>query len=159
MVSPVGKLLICACPEGVTGIHFEDRWSPSMLTEDRIDGGAVALLAQARSELGAYFDGTLRTFTIPCVLEGTAFQRSVWRALRQVPFGEVTSYAAVATRIGEPNAFRAVGAANARNPVPIIIPCHRVIGSNGSLTGFGGGLPRKQWLLEHEGAVSGRLVS
>jgi methylated-DNA-[protein]-cysteine S-methyltransferase len=159
MVSPVGKLLICACPEGVTSVHFEGRWSSSMLTEDRPDSGAVALLAQARSELAAYFAGTVRTLSIPCVLEGTAFQRSVWHALRQIPFGEVTSYADIATRIGKPNACRAVGAANGQNPIPIIIPCHRVIGSNGSLTGFGGGLPRKQWLLEHEGAVSGRLVS
>src|SRR4029079_15469667 len=102
----------------------------------------------------AYFDGRLREFDVPLSLHGTDFQLRVWHALCEIPFGQTISYAELARRLGKPQAMRAVGAANGRNPVSIIVPCHRVVGSTGSLTGFGGGLPRKRWLLDHEGAVS-----
>lgn len=159
MMTPIGELLITAHPEGVSGISFAGRWSASTLPVQSDDADSLALLKRARAELGAYFDGTLQLFSVPCFLEGTDFQKTVWTALRRIPFGEVTSYTSIAERIGNRKAVRAVGAANGQNPVPIIIPCHRVIGADGSLTGFGGGLERKQWLLEHEGALTGRLIS
>jgi methylated-DNA-[protein]-cysteine S-methyltransferase len=97
----------------------------------------------------------LTEFDLPLELEGSDFQRRVWNELLEIPYGETASYAELARRVGKPTAFRAVGLANGRNPVAIIVPCHRVIGSSGKLTGYGGGLPRKTWLLEHEGAYSG----
>jgi len=98
-----------------------------------------------------YFAGTLHAFDLPLAPRGTPFQLAVWNALLEVPWGETISYAELARRVGKPSAVRAVGAANGANPIPVIIPCHRVIGSNGSLTGYGGGIERKQWLLAHEG--------
>lgn len=105
------------------------------------------LLREAALQLDAYFDGRLRTFSLPLAPEGTAFQQDVWRVLEAIPYGETLSYADVADRVGRPTAVRAVGAANGRNPIPIIIPCHRVIGSSGKLVGFGGGLDAKRALL------------
>ena len=103
------------------------------------------------SSLAAYFEGDMRALDrIPVVIDGTPFQNKVWKALRRIPVGETMSYGALAKKIGEPKAMRAVGLANGSNPIAVVVPCHRVIGSNGSLTGFGGGLPRKKWLLEHE---------
>lgn len=107
----------------------------------------TAILRQLR----AYFAGELREFDIPLLLEGTAFQKRVWKNLQNIPYGETISYGELAKRIGDPKAVRAVGAANGQNPIPIIVPCHRVIGSNGSLTGFGGGIENKKKLLELEG--------
>lgn len=159
MMTPIGEILISARSEGLSGIYFEGQWSPATLRSESGDERALAFVRCARAELGAYFDGTLSVFSVPCFLQGTSFQESVWAALQSIPFGEVVSYRAIADRVGNRKAVRAVGAANGQNPVPIIIPCHRVIGSDGSLTGFGGGLERKQWLLEHEGALTGRLVS
>jgi methylated-DNA-[protein]-cysteine S-methyltransferase len=92
-------------------------------------------------------------FDLPLVFEGTAFQKRVWNLLRDIPYGTTTSYGTLARRLGDPHATRAVGAANGQNPIPIIVPCHRVVGSRGELTGFGGGIDRKRWLLEHEGAL------
>ena len=107
----------------------------------------------ARTRLDEYFAGDLRALDgIPVATAGTAFQREVWAALRSIPAGRTTSYGALAAAIGRPAAVRAVGLANGSNPIGIIVPCHRVVGANASLTGYGGGLPRKQWLLEHEGA-------
>jgi methylated-DNA-[protein]-cysteine S-methyltransferase len=104
-----------------------------------------------REELSEYFAGKRRTFTIPLAPKGTPFQLAVWNALLEIPYGATTSYSELAFRIGKPSAVRAVGAANGANPIPVIIPCHRVIGANGSLTGYGGGIERKQWLLALEG--------
>ena len=116
-------------------------WSPDI---------ELAPLAIAMDELRRYYAGERLTFTCPLDLHGTTFQTQVWQALCDIPFGETRSYGDVARAIGRPKAVRAVGAANGANPVPIIIPCHRVIGSNGTLTGYGGGLPVKSWLLELE---------
>ena len=113
--------------------------------------GTDSLLDEARRQLTAYFAGRLRAFDLPLAPNGTDFQRRVWVELTKIPFGTTVSYGELARRLSNAAAVRAVGAANGRNPIPIIVPCHRVIGSNGSLTGFGGGLPRKQWLLRHEG--------
>jgi methylated-DNA-[protein]-cysteine S-methyltransferase len=110
-----------------------------------------AALEPAARQLAAYFAGERTSFDMPLDLHGTEFQRRVWQALLAIPFGETTSYGEIARRIGAPSAVRAVGGAVGRNPISIVVPCHRVVGSNGSLTGFGGGLDRKRWLLSHEG--------
>jgi methylated-DNA-[protein]-cysteine S-methyltransferase len=110
-----------------------------------------ALPATVVSQLADYFSGRRKTFDLELAPRGTPFQRAVWSALCAIPYGDTISYAELAHRIGKPAAVRAVGAANGANPIPVIIPCHRVIGSNGSLTGYGGGIERKQWLLAHEG--------
>jgi len=116
-------------------------------------GPASALLTRARRQLAEYFARTRTTFDVPLDPAGSAFQRRVWDALRAIPYGTTLSYSELARRLGDPRATRAVGAANARNPIPIIVPCHRVVGASGQLTGFGGGLDRKRWLLEHEGVL------
>ena len=115
-----------------------------------------AALRAARRQLREYFDGGRRAFDLPLAPEGTAFQQQVWEALRRIPYGETISYGALARRIGKPAAARAVGAANGRNPLAIVVPCHRVIGAGGALTGYGGGLPVKQTLLALERRVAGQ---
>jgi methylated-DNA-[protein]-cysteine S-methyltransferase len=131
-----------------------------------LDGGAAALSGSgwrrddapfrgAIEQLRAYFDGERTTFALPLRMSGTPFQRMVWDALLTIPFGTTISYAEQARRIGRPEATRAVGAANGRNPIAIIVPCHRVIGSSGMLTGYGGGLMLKEWLLNHESSMRG----
>jgi methylated-DNA-[protein]-cysteine S-methyltransferase len=158
MPSPVGELLLGAADEGLTCIRF-DREGEGHRPADgwrRADGGrASRVLADARAQLAAYFAGELSRFDLPLAAHGTPFQERVWSALRGIAFGEAISYAELARRIGDPSSVRAVGHANGRNPLPVIVPCHRVIGSDGSLTGFGGGIERKRWLLEHEGALQG----
>jgi methylated-DNA-[protein]-cysteine S-methyltransferase len=119
-------------------------------TSDPGSEDGVRWLDQAERELDEYFGGDRVDFEILCRPVGTEFQRSVWAALQRIPFGHTTTYGALAEQIGRPSAQRAVGAANGANPIPVIIPCHRVIGSSGSLVGFGGGLHRKRWLLGHE---------
>ena len=111
------------------------------------------VLRETHAQLDDYFAGKRRTFDLPLAPRGTEFQCGVWHTLAMIPYGETISYAQLATRVGKPSAMRAVGAANGRNPLPIVLPCHRVIGSDGSLTGFGGGLPTKQFLLSLEGAL------
>ena len=114
--------------------------------------GSSAMLKMAVEQLAAYFAGTRTTFELPLRPAGTAFQRQAWQALCAIPFGQTRSYAEQARAVGRPTATRAIGAANGRNPIAIIVPCHRVIGSDGSLTGYAGGEPVKRWLLNHEGA-------
>jgi methylated-DNA-[protein]-cysteine S-methyltransferase len=113
------------------------------------------LLVEACAQLSDYFAGRLQAFALPLSPGGTAFQRAVWDELVRIPYGTTASYGGVAARVGRPRAVRAVGAANGRNPLAIIVPCHRVIGSDGGLTGYGGGLPTKRWLLAHELAHAG----
>lgn len=146
--SPVGTLLLTADKAGLRQILFPMRGravSPEReWTEDS------RLLAETVTQLRAYFAGELENFTVPLSPDGTPFQQKVWSELLKIPYGETTSYGELARRIGNPNASRAVGLANGSNPIPIIIPCHRVIGSNGKLTGYGGGLPIKEKLLALE---------
>ena len=149
---PVGPLLLAADKAGLRLIEFASPRHPVALGDDWVDGDS-AVLDAARVQLGEYFAGTRRTFDLPLAPRGTAFQRSVWSALGGIPYGATASYQALATRLGAPTATRAVGAANGRNPLPIVLPCHRVIGANGALTGFGGGLPTKAFLLRLEGAL------
>jgi len=147
--SPVGRLRVVATGEALARIDF--------LGGDpgRIDRAAKLppMLAKTLRELADYFDGRRREFSVPLAPAGTAFQRDVWDSLLAIPFGATTSYGEIARRIGRPSAVRAVGAANGANPIPIIIPCHRVVGSDGSLTGYGGGLDTKRLLLELEGII------
>jgi methylated-DNA-[protein]-cysteine S-methyltransferase len=114
-----------------------------------------AQLADARAQLSAYFNGELKEFSLPLAPEGTVFQHTVWSALRRIPYGSTTTYGALAAALGVPGAARAVGSANRLNPLAIVVPCHRVIGSDGRLTGYAGGLERKSFLLAHEARVRG----
>jgi methylated-DNA-[protein]-cysteine S-methyltransferase len=151
--SPVGRLRLTSDAAGLREIWFLGRQracddgAPGNLPED--DAGTT-VIAEAVRQLRAYFAGELREFDLPLAPRGTAFQLEVWHALTGVRYGETTSYGAIAAHIGRPRAVRAVGAANGANPLPIVVPCHRVIGSDGSLTGYGGGLPIKRALLALE---------
>ena len=147
--SPIGPLRLAASDTGLHAIEFEHQRHPVKRGTEWIEA-AHPLLTEAAHQLDEYFAGTRREFSLPLAARGTDFQREVWRALAAIPFGATCSYAQIATRLGRPTATRAVGAANGRNPLPIVVPCHRVIGANGALTGFGGGLPVKVWLLDHE---------
>ena len=143
MDSPVGRLLLARDDAGIAIISFDGAPLSDWTRSD-------ASFDDARSQLRAYFANELREFDLPLAPRGTSFQLDVWNALRAIPYGETRSYAQLAKTIGRPNAVRAVGAANGANPLPIVVPCHRVIGSNGSLTGFGGGLTAKRYLLDLE---------
>ena len=116
----------------------------------KTDTELPACMKECMRQLDEYFKGRRQKFSIPLLLEGTDFQKAVWRQLQKIPFGQTASYGDVARSVGSPKAFRAVGNANNKNPIPLIIPCHRVIGSDGKLVGFGGGIWRKEWLLDHE---------
>lgn len=146
--SPIGKLLLVASERGLRQIWFEGKAHKAALGADSREN-SIALRDTVR-QLRAYFAGELETFELNLVPEGTAFQQKVWSELLQIPYGETISYGELARRIGNPNASRAVGLANGSNPIPIIIPCHRVIGSAGKLTGYGGGLAIKEKLLALE---------
>ena len=145
--SPVGALKLVASDKGLTAILWENDKPGRVRLGDMIEDPDNAILIETERQLGAYFAGTLTAFTVPLDFAGTDFQKSVWHALLTIPFGETRSYAEIARQIGRPSAVRAVGAANGRNPISIIAPCHRVIGSNGALTGFAGGLAAKERLL------------
>ena len=147
--TPIDRLVVASDGSSIVGVWMANAEPDDRRWVDRC--GTASLIDEARRQLVAYFAGRLRTFDLPLAPNGTDFQRRVWSALREIPFGTTISYAELARRVSNSAAVRAVGAANGRNPIPIIVPCHRVIGSDGSLTGFGGGLPRKQWLLRHEG--------
>jgi AraC family transcriptional regulator of adaptative response/methylated-DNA-[protein]-cysteine methyltransferase len=156
MSSPVGTLIAASTPEGICLLEFADpqRLEPQMararaLFGDRMEGGA-AHLEQLERELAAYFEGTLRSFTVPLVIEGTPFQRRVWELLIEIPYGETRSYEQLALDLGDAGAIRAVGRANGHNRIAIVVPCHRVINKNGELGGYGGGLRNKRFLLELE---------
>jgi len=155
--SPVGELILTASETALKAVFFPVRRNRSApeagWVEDDGRGPAGALLAAVRRQLTEYFEGTRTTFDLPLDGTGSTFERRVWDLLRTIPYGATTSYGALARRLGDPRATRAVGAANGKNPIPIIVPCHRVLGVRGELTGFGGGLDRKRWLLEHEGAL------
>lgn len=139
--SPIGILRIHANDNGITALSLE---------QEQLHSDTHPHLTQAASQLEEYFTNKRTTFDLPLAINGTDFQRNVWQALQAIPFGHTASYADIASTINNPKAVRAVGSANNRNPLPIIIPCHRIIGKNGSLTGYAYGLEIKQWLLNHE---------
>ncbi|MBL9032058.1 MAG: methylated-DNA--[protein]-cysteine S-methyltransferase [Phycisphaerae bacterium] len=149
--SPIGTLVALA-DDALRALQFP-RATPHTPPADRSDPDAKRLLDLVQRQLDDYFAGTRRTFDLPLAPRGTPFQRAVWDALREIPFGTTLSYGALARRLGRPDAARAVGAANGANPIAIIIPCHRVSNAAGDLHGYGGGLGRKRWLLDHEQAI------
>lgn len=144
--SPVGFLEIVSTDEFITQINFLD----TNVSSPKDEGEMPEVLAQCIFELTEYFAGKRNEFTVAIKSEGTPFQQNVWKALMQIPYGQTLSYGELSKRLNNEKAVRAVGTANGSNPLPIIIPCHRVIGSNGKLIGYGGGLERKKWLLTHE---------
>ena len=158
----LGPMMAIACGEGLCLLEFTDR---RMLERElcelkrRMNGvilpGRSSFIDQAKTELEAYFSGNLKSFSLPLITPGTAFQQQVWEGLKTIPYGETRSYKAQSIALGNPKAIRAVASANGMNRLAIIIPCHRVIGSDGSLTGYAGGLARKEWLLEHEAKYRG----
>ncbi len=164
MTSPVGLLFLVQSDAGLRHLEFMDRksikrmisghatrypgatWEPSLLE-----------LKPVVEQLEAYFCGALETFSMPLDPVGSTFQTAVWNALLEIPYGETRSYGAIAKVIGQPRSARAVGLANNQNPIAIVVPCHRVVGANGALTGYGGGMPRKKWLLQLESRFKGRV--
>ena len=148
LATPIGELLLAGDDDALCLVGFPEGSMRKDPEPDWIYNEKP--FAAARQQLTEYFAGARREFDLPLKLSGTEFQMSVLRALQQIPYGETTSYAEIAERVGRPRAVRAVGAANGRNPIPIIVPCHRVIGSHGELTGFGGGLDTKEALLRLE---------
>ena len=155
--SPIGALLVTRDEGGVTGLDLPAARYPRRIGDDweRDD----AAFDDVRTQLNEYFAGTRQQFDLPLNAQGNAFQRAVWQTLSEIPYGETTSYGKVAASIGHPDGARAVGVANGQNPIPIIVPCHRVIGADGSLTGYGGGLPAKRWLLDHEARHAGLTLA
>jgi methylated-DNA-[protein]-cysteine S-methyltransferase len=165
MQSPIGLLSIVANDRAVVAIRWDtesdgrdpgahnpvDRKLCDDLTE--VATGEHEVLDRAIAQLTEYFDGTRSDFDLPLDPDGTDFQRQAWAALRRIPYGETISYGEQATMLGDKNKSRAVGAANGKNPIPIVVPCHRVVGGNGHLTGFAGGIETKAWLLDHERRV------
>lgn len=143
--SPIGLIEIKVTAGAITSLVFVE--------ETREEERPGPIVEEAIRQLSAYFDGTRRDFDLPISPQGTDFQRLVWQHLLDIPYGQIISYQDLAKAIGKPEAIRAVGAANGQNPISIVVPCHRVLGSDGSLTGYGGGLWRKEWLLKHEGAL------
>ena len=155
---PVGELVITASDTAITGVYFQtSRRGPPPTHQsgwvEAKEGPAAALLALARAQLEEYFAHTRTTFDLPLEALGSPFEHRVWNALRAIPYGTTTTYGALAKSLGDVRGTRAVGLANGKNPIPIIIPCHRVVGAKGELTGYGGGLETKRWLLENEGVL------
>jgi methylated-DNA-[protein]-cysteine S-methyltransferase len=146
-LSPIGPLEVSGVAGGIMSVAFVEK----RLRSDRHLPGCVEDCVR---QLDEYFKGTRKEFSLKLLPEGTPFQKQVWQELRRIPYGKAVSYGDVARAIGKPFAFRAVGNANNKNPIAIIVPCHRVIGSDGSLVGYGSGIWRKEWLLKHEGAKS-----
>lgn len=145
--SPLGSLRLVAEQGALKAIHFAD---PENIDSKQSDH---PLLANTVLQLGEYFDGKRQSFDLPLNPEGSEFQQEVWKALSEIPFGHTLTYLELAKKLGNPNSVRAVGRANGQNPIPIIIPCHRIIGAEGKLVGYSGGLENKKWLLRHEGVL------
>lgn len=154
MQSPVGTLTLVARGDGLAAVLWEEERENRVRLGELHRDDAHPILLRTACQLGEYFAGSRQHFDLPLDFVGTEFQRQVWAALLTIPFGETRSYSDIARQIGNPSAVRAVGAANGRNPISIIAPCHRVIGAGGGLTGFAGGLPAKQYLLALEGRQS-----
>jgi methylated-DNA-[protein]-cysteine S-methyltransferase len=146
--SPLGRLRLVATEAALVGVYFPDHRNAPVIEAREDEGHAV--LARAEGELAAYFAGSCARFSTPLAPRGTAFQREVWSALLTIPRGETRAYVDIARAIGRPAASRAVGAASGMNPISLFIPCHRVVGAGGALTGYAGGIESKRWLLDHE---------
>jgi methylated-DNA-[protein]-cysteine S-methyltransferase len=155
--SPIGSLMISSDGVALTGLYMGTPSKRPSMDQWQQDPN-VSPLRETAKQLSEYFSGQRRKFELPLKFNGTEFQQRVWNALTEIPFGETRTYSQLARQIGNPAACRAVGLANGKNPIAVIVPCHRVIGADGSLTGFGGGLPRKEWLLGHEGFAQMRTL-
>jgi methylated-DNA-[protein]-cysteine S-methyltransferase len=153
--TPIGRLTLVASDDGLAEIHFPNE--TGRRPDDAVDPDHPVLVETAR-QLEEYFAGDRTEFDLPLRPTGTPFQLDAWRALTKIPYGQTVSYGEQATRVGLPGRARAIGAANGQNPLPIVVPCHRVIGADGSLVGFGGGLEVKAWLLDHERRVAGETL-
>jgi methylated-DNA-[protein]-cysteine S-methyltransferase len=154
--SPIDPILLTSDGTSLTGVYMNVPKKNPRIGEDWVRSDDAAPFPEARRQLALYFEGRLTQFNLPLAVTGTPFQQQVWDELQAIPYGVTLSYGEVARRIGMPSASRAVGMANGRNPIGIIVPCHRVIGANGKLTGYGGGLPRKEALLAFEAAVAAK---
>ncbi len=151
--SPTGELLLMSDGNSLTDLHMTAGKYVPTTGQDWVRGKALPLFTQTKRELDAYFRGKLRAFTTPLAPRGTDFQKRAWIALTKIPYGETRTYGQQAQICGQPSAVRAIGAANGKNPIGIIVPCHRVIGANGTLTGYAGGLRNKEFLLKLEGIL------
>ncbi len=161
MDSPIGLLTLVTREGGLAGLYMtEHRHIPPQDTfGPRVTATDVPVLARTAEQLSAYFAGEVADFDIDLSTSGTPFQHRVWAALREIPYGATVSYGELAAVLGQPTASRAVGLANGKNPISIIVPCHRVVGANGSMTGYGGGIERKQWLLSFENGAQQPVLS
>jgi methylated-DNA-[protein]-cysteine S-methyltransferase len=148
--SPIQSLRLVSNGRSLLGLYMMSEKHLLAPQSDEVEDESVAPFSETKQQLTAYFSGTLTEFNLPLQMQGTVFQQRVWEVLKTIPYGTTMSYGELAQQIGQPKASRAVGLANGRNPLSIVVPCHRVIGANGTLTGYGGGLERKQWLLNHE---------
>ena len=155
--SPVGLLRLVASKRGLLAVAWQDEIASRKPPNDMVENPRRPILKRAARQIAEYFAGKRTGFDLPLDLRGSPFQITVWRSLGEIPYGKTLSYSQQAALIGRPKAARAVGRANGRNPTPIVLPCHRVVGADGSLAGFGGGLARKFYLLRHEGALDGVL--
>jgi AraC family transcriptional regulator, regulatory protein of adaptative response / methylated-DNA-[protein]-cysteine methyltransferase len=164
LTTPLGDMLAAEYNEKLCLLDFSDCSGKKHMAELEKYYGEKAvvdnssLLEKLETKLEAYFDGKLKVFDLPLVFTGTDFQKSVWKKLCEIPYGQTTNYGVMAAKLGSPSASRAVGRANGSNPISIVVPCHRVIGKNGDLVGYGGKIWRKKWLLEHEGAIQPSMV-
>ncbi len=157
--TPIGPIRVAAHAGGLARVLFAAQKDEVLNEDPNPSAAAGEHLNAALAALEEYFADKRRSFDdLTLAPEGTEFQLSVWKALQKIGYGDTCAYRDIATEIGNPKAVRAVGLANGKNPIPVIVPCHRVIGANGTLTGFGGGLPAKKWLLEHEGVLAGSLI-
>lgn len=154
--SPVGTLRVVASDDALLAVLWPDERDGRVTFDDEPSPGTNAVVASTARQLDEYFTGGRRNFDLPLDLRGTDFQQQVWRSLPEIPYGETSTYAKQAASIGRPRAIRAVGSANGRNPLSIVLPCHRIVAANGSLAGFAGGLDTKRWLLDHEAEVAAR---
>ena len=157
--SPIQLLRLVSDGRSLIGLYMMSEKHHLIPQSDWLEDDYVAPFPETKQQLTAYFAGSLTKFDLPLKMQGTIFQQRIWEALKTIPYGTTMSYGELAQQIGQPNASRAVGLANGRNPVSIIVPCHRVIGANGKLTGYGGGIERKQWLLKHEDDICMKLLS
>ncbi|MBE9075970.1 methylated-DNA--[protein]-cysteine S-methyltransferase [Romeria aff. gracilis LEGE 07310] len=157
--SPIQTLRLVSDGQSLTGLYMMSEKHHSVPQTDWIEDESAAPFSEVKQQLTAYFAGGLTQFDLPLRMQGTPFQRRVWDALNTIPYGTTATYGELAQSIGQPNASRAVGLANGRNPVSIIVPCHRIIGANGNLTGYGGGIERKRWLLDHERCIRAKQLS
>lgn len=154
--SPIGEILIVSDGKKITRVSMDKQKYAAEIGADWKEQAGLEVLKDAAAQLKSYFAGSLKAFDLPLSFAGSEFQNKVWRELKKIPFGETISYGELAQRVGSPKASRAVGLANGKNPIAVIVPCHRVIGANGSLTGYGGGLTRKKQLLELEQGLFAR---